>query len=285
MSIHRVETYRSPAANLPAFAIAYQPIVNLPSRRVVAYEALVRGPGGISYPQLIAGMNARTLRSFHRHTAEEAIRCAVALGLAKRKASLTVNLQPDLDPDAVNAEFLRAAAIRHGLPIDRIVVELTEDHKLTLLQVHEILNRNKAAGFASAMDDFGAGYSGLTSLVECRPEILKLDRALVSAIDRHQIKQKIVGAFVRVCNSLQMMLIAEGVETIEECRILRRLGVKIMQGYLFSRPVIAELPRFDQCKPMRALRNFGRRKSQADSGLHVITWNSSGVIIPQAKTA
>ena len=271
--------------NLPSFTIAYQPIVNVPSRRVVAYEALTRGANGASFLQLVAEMDPETQRRFHRRTAEESIRGAVALGLSRRNASLTLNLQPDLHPDALNTEFLRSAAVRHGLSPSRIVVELTEDHRLTLPQLRELLNRNKAAGFISAMDDFGAGYSGLTYLAECRPDILKLDRALICDIDASDAKQKIVGAFARVCKALHMVFMAEGVETLDECRTLRRLGVTIMQGYLFSRPVIGALPRFEDFMLNRSTKGLGRRNLLADSGLRVYNWDGTAWITPQAESA
>jgi len=282
MSIHILSHYRSHAPNLPPFAIAYQPIVNLPARRVVAYEALVRGVGNVSYPDLIAGMDPDTLYAFHRCIADETIRCAVDLGLSERKASLTINIHPDLDPRALRPDELRAMAIRHGLPVSRILIELTEDHRLTLPQLHEILNRNKAAGFATAMDDFGCGYSGLASLAECRPDILKLDRALVKDIDNNEVKQKIVGAFVRVCQSLRMVLIAEGIETLDECRMLRHLGIKFMQGYFFSRPVIGSLPRFEECNGEQPIANYGRKKSQMDSAFVVISWNENTTAVKTA---
>jgi EAL domain-containing protein (putative c-di-GMP-specific phosphodiesterase class I) len=265
---------------LPQFTIAYQPIVNVPARRVVAYEALCRGGHGTSYPQMVASMDRPTLQLFQRHIADDAIRRAVALGLAHRNASLTLNLQPDLHPDALNAEFIRVAAARHGLPHNRIVVELTEDHHLQLSDLRELLKRNKAAGFVSAVDDFGAGYSGLTHLTECRPDILKLDRALITDINDHLVKQKIVGAFVRVCKALRMVLVAEGIETLEECRTLRRLGITLMQGYFFSHPVIGALPRFEECVVAQSMKDLGRRSRQEDSQLRVYGWSSMHLTPP-----
>lgn len=282
MSIHVLSQYRTHSHKLPPFAIAYQPIVNLPARRVVAYEALVRGVDGANYPQMVASMDQETLYSFHRCIAEESIRCAVELGLSERKASLSINLSPDLDPYALTPDELREMAVRHGLPVKRILIELTEDHRLTMPQLREILNRTKAAGFATAMDDFGCGYSGLASLAECRPEILKLDRALVKGIDDNEVKQKIVGAFVKVCQSLRMVLIAEGVETLDECRMLRHLGIRFMQGFFFSGPVLGSLPRFEECTGEQSRSNYGRRKGQMDSAFVVISWNEA---TPPAKTA
>ena len=271
-------------SGLPPFAIAYQPIINVPARRVAAYEALVRGQQGISYPQLVADLDAPTLRRFHHKAVEETIRCAVELGLRERKASLTINLLPDRHPEALHAEFVRECALRHGLPVDRIILELTEDHHLNLSELQQMLAENRHAGFASAMDDFGAGYSGLTALVEARPEVLKLDRELIRNIDCSEPRQRIVGAFVRVCQSLAMTLVAEGVETLGECRRLRQCGIKYMQGYFFSRPVVYQLPRFEQCLGCQSIETFKGRRRAEDSGLW-ITPRGDEAFTLQAKTA
>ena len=273
------------AITIPPFAIAYQPIVNVPARRVAAYEALVRGPQGISYPQLVAGMDAATLRIFHHQAAEEAIGRAVALGLAERNASLTINILPDRDPDALNARSIRELAQFYGLPVNRIILELTEDHHLSLAHLAELLGENRAAGFVSAMDDFGAGYAGLTALVDCRPDVLKLDRALIRDIDHSDAREKVVGAFVKVCQALGMTLVAEGVETLEECRKLRTLGIKYMQGFFFSKPVINALPRFEQCIGVHSAEPFRGRKKVEDSGIYVQPWPERDLITLQAKSA
>jgi EAL domain-containing protein (putative c-di-GMP-specific phosphodiesterase class I) len=231
----------------PAFSTAYQPIVNVPARRVVAYEALVRGENNQSYPQLIAGMDIDQLRAFNRRAASLAISTAVQLGLAERKSSLTLNMPPDLDPKALDPAFVREVAARFGLAPDRIILEVTEDQRVALGDLKGLICRMRSSGFAVAMDDFGAGYNGLTALVECRPEILKLDRDLIRDIDHHVARERVVKAFVRLAAALRITLIAEGVETLGECRALRRLGICYMQGYFFSRPVLNQLPRFEEC--------------------------------------
>lgn len=227
---------------LPRINVAFQPIVNLQSRTTTAFEALVRGPQGQSYPELVTGMDEATLRLFDCHAAAEAIRRAVKLELGKQGASLCINVLPDLHPQGLNAYFVRDAAQFYGLPINKIVLEMTENHHLSMDGLNKVLCLNRELGFVTAMDDFGAGYCGLTALVECRPEILKLDRALVRSIDTSVARQKIVGAFVGFCSSMQIVLVAEGVETEGEAQMLTRLGIHLMQGYLFSRPITNRLP-------------------------------------------
>jgi EAL domain-containing protein (putative c-di-GMP-specific phosphodiesterase class I) len=197
---------------------------------------------GTPYPELTAHLNTAALRAFHRRTAEHAIRRAAQLGLADLNASLCVNLQPDLHPDALDAEFVANVAKSCGLTPGNFLLEFTEDHRLPIPEYKQLLQRNKDAGFATGMDDFGAGYSGLSALVECRPEVLKLDRALVKGIDTSDTRQKIVHAFANCCKALDMRLIAEGIETREESEMLRALGITHMQGYLFSRPIVDTLP-------------------------------------------
>lgn len=228
--------------NLPPYVIAYQPIVDVARRSIVAYEALTRGVDGTPYPQLVANLSTAAVRAFHRRTAETSIRRAAELGLLDLQASLSINLRPDLHPDALNADFIAGVARSCGLTPGNILIEFTEDHRLPIPQYRELLERNKQAGFATGMDDFGAGYSGLTALVECRPEVLKLDRALVKGIDTSDTRQKLVQAFANCCKALDMSLIAEGIETCAEAEMVQSLGITHMQGYLFSKPIVDTLP-------------------------------------------
>ena len=230
------------SAQLPEFQIAYQPIVNMRTQRIIAYEALTRGRDGRCFPELVAKMDLATIRRFHRVTACEAIRRAMELGLREMNAALCINMQPDLSENAVNGQFVLDMANRYGMPPGKILLELTEDHRLSLPDLRSLVALNQMAGFVTGMDDFGAGYSGLTMLVECRPEVLKLDRALVRGIDTCDTRSKVVAAFAQISSSLNMILVAEGVETKGECARLQELGIEIMQGYLFSHPVVDALP-------------------------------------------
>ena len=94
----------------------------------------------------------------------------------------------------------------------------------------------------TAIDDFGAGHSGLNMLADFRPDVLKIDMALTRSIQMDHVRTKIAGAIVGLCHELHVSVIAEGIETIEEAVALRALGIRLFQGYLFARPIIEQLP-------------------------------------------
>ncbi|SNS82003.1 EAL domain, c-di-GMP-specific phosphodiesterase class I (or its enzymatically inactive variant) [Granulicella rosea] len=229
-------------STVPAFAIAFQPIVDVANRSVMAYEALTRGVQGVSYPELIASMDSAMRRRFDLATADHMIRRSLELGLLDSDARLCINIEPEIEKGALSAAFIRESTDRHGMPRNRVVLELTENHKVSAEVLRQMMTENENSGFATAMDDFGAGYAGLSMLAECRPQILKLDRALVQGIDHCDTRQKLVRAFANVCQSLGMEMVAEGVETRAEYVKLRRIGIRYMQGYLFARPEVDALP-------------------------------------------
>jgi EAL domain-containing protein (putative c-di-GMP-specific phosphodiesterase class I) len=96
--------------------------------------------------------------------------------------------------------------------------------------------RLRELGYRIAIDDLGAGYAGLSSIVQLQPEIIKLDMALVRGVDADATRQKLVHAMVSLCDEMNIQVIAEGVETPAERDTLSLLGADMMQGYLFAKP-------------------------------------------------
>jgi len=136
-----------------------------------------------------------------------------------------------------------AAARKHAFPLDRLIFEVTEGEQVTDKErLREIFAVYAAQGFRTAIDDFGAGYSGLSLLTEFQPRIIKLDMLLIRDIDRHRARLAIVRAVLSMCRELGIQVIAEGVETIAEYRVLAGLGVTLFQGFLFARPAFESLP-------------------------------------------
>ena len=117
-----------------------------------------------------------------------------------------------------------------------IIVEVTEHEEAHGVDLSPALGRLRAAGHRIALDDGGAGYAGLTRLLELRPEVVKLDRAIIAGIDTDPVRQAMVTAAVAFVAGVGSSLVAEGVETAREEEALRTLGVRVAHGYLFGRP-------------------------------------------------
>ena len=94
----------------------------------------------------------------------------------------------------------------------------------------------------TAIDDFGAGHSGLNMLADFRPDIVKIDMALIRGLDADPVRRAIVRSIVSLCEELAISVIAEGIETLEEAVTLRALGVRLFQGFLLARPAVEQMP-------------------------------------------
>jgi EAL domain-containing protein (putative c-di-GMP-specific phosphodiesterase class I) len=127
--------------------------------------------------------------------------------------------------------------------VENIVFEVLETESLTdqrnLIQYLRII---QDFGFKTAIDDFGAGYSGLNLLVKYQPNYIKLDRELIGNIHQDCVKQSIVSGIQQICKPLAIEIVAEGVETADEFHWLNDAGISIFQGYYFARPAFEALP-------------------------------------------
>ena len=222
------------------FDYAYQPIVDVADRRIFAYEALVRGPEGEGAASVLAQVNERNRYRFDQACRVKAIKTAALLGMNER---ISINFLPNAvyKPEVCIRTTLEAARV-HGFPTERIIFEVTEGERVEDGPwLATILREYKRCGFLTAIDDFGAGYAGLTLLADFTPDIIKLDMALVRAVDTSRSRQAIVRGIVRICQELEIQVIAEGIETAGERDFFLGEGVTLMQGYLFARPAFRAL--------------------------------------------
>ena len=228
------------AEEVAAFSFAYQPIVDAEARRTFAYEALVRGPSGEPASFVLSRLQGTALHVFDRDARVAALRLASRLGL---RSLLSLNFMPGSLhslPDAVDA-MLRAAE-EVAMPVRQLLLEVTEGEIIhDVRHFADRVNAYRASGLRLAIDDFGAGYSGLNLLAEFQPDAIKLDIALVRGIDGHGARQAIVRALIQVCDDLGIEVIAEGVETPAEFHWFQDRGVRLFQGYLFGRPAFEAL--------------------------------------------
>ena len=150
-----------------------------------------------------------------------------------RTACSSVNLHPEdlLDPSL----FSEGAPLRQ-FP-NRVVLEITE--RAALDDVTDIKGRVEVLRFNSfriAVDDLGAGYAGLASFAALEPEIVKIDMSLVRGVDESIVRQRLVKSIAQLCRDMEILVVAEGVETKGEHEMLAKLGCDLLQGYLFAKP-------------------------------------------------
>jgi len=225
----------------PCFTFAFQPIVDTKAREVLSYEALIRGSSDQPAHRILEQVPVERMHLFDEKARMQAISLATRLGIG---CDLNLNLLPRSlysSPTAILSTM--DAANRHHLPITRIVLEVTEGEIIAdTTHFASLINEYRGLGLKVAIDDFGAGYSGLNLLVNFQPDQIKLDMFLVRGIEAHGPRQAIVRAIDQACRDLGIDVIAEGVETIAEYEWLANQGVRLFQGYLFAKPGFESFP-------------------------------------------
>lgn len=226
------------------FTMAFQPIVNVNTRTVFAQEALVRGLNQEPAGQIFRNVNESNQYRFDQVCRVKAVELAARLQIP---SFISINFMPNAvyRPELCIQSTLEAAD-KYGFSVNRIIFEFTEGEQvLDHGHLRDIVDHYKTRGFMTAIDDFGAGYSGLNLLAEIQTDLVKLDMALIRNVDQDKRRRAIVRGTLQVCQELGIQLIAEGVETYAELETLRDLGVELFQGYYFAKPAfqaIADIP-------------------------------------------
>ena len=230
------------------FTMAFQPIVDCRTESIFGYESLVRGLQGESAQSVISRVHRGNRYAFDRACRVKAISLAAKLGL---QSVLSINFLPNAiyDP-ALCIRTTLVAARANNFPIAKILFEFTEAEQVVdSEQLKNIVNYYQAQGFKTAIDDFGSGFSGLNLLADFQTSVVKFDMDLIRNIHEDPIRQTIVTHSFRMLEELNITPLAEGVETREEMHWLWDLGIGLMQGYFFAKPVFEYLPGVDwsQC--------------------------------------
>ncbi|MCB1325606.1 MAG: EAL domain-containing protein [Spirochaetales bacterium] len=221
--------------------MAFQPIVHLETRTIYSYEALVRGPAGEGAGWVLGRVDDANRYQFDQSCRVRAIELAARLGVATH---LNINFLPNAvyRPETCIRATVEASD-RFSFPVERLIFEVTESEPMQEPgHVRNIFQEYRNRGILTAIDDFGAGFSGLNLLADFQPDMLKLDMALVRNVHEQKARTAIIAGVVATCRSLDILLVAEGVETKEELTRLRDLGIEYFQGYLFAKPEFEGLP-------------------------------------------
>jgi len=219
----------------------YQPIVDMDQASIMGYEALTRGPANsrLEGPDLLFALSDSVHLSSELDSLclREAVRNA--RGFDPTKKLFLNSLSEGLEARGFKSGGLLQALGGTPLQPRNLVLEISER---TAIVDFEVFGRDLAQirrlGFLVAIDDVGTGYSSLQAISEVQPDFIKVDISLIKNIHRSLIKQELVRSLLQVAVSFGAKVIAEGIETLEECRALRRCGVRYGQGFYFARPAL-----------------------------------------------
>jgi len=222
-----------------AIKSVYQPIVKLRDGGVFGYEALTRCPEGSLFEGPLAlfkfAEKSNMALALDRLARETAIRHSPSLG-SVQKIFINVTMSIVHDPHFVSGQTVRWLHDK-GLYPGQVVFELTERSSIDDFEAaKKILAHYRTQGYEIAIDDAGAGYSSLQSIVELNPDYIKVDRSLVSLADKDEMKKHMLRTFVRFAKKMNIRTVAEGIERPEELRLIRSMGFDYAQGYLIGRP-------------------------------------------------
>jgi len=223
-----------------AFTSHFQPIVDLSSGEIYGYEALLRGvkSDGTTIPPGVLLDTARRgdmIFYLDRAARETALKTAAVKRIEKK---VFINFLPTA---IYNPKNCLLDTVRWAMQLEfdpkNIVFEVVETEKMSDTEhLKKILDFYKSHGFMVALDDVGSGYSSLSMLSRIEPDIIKIDREIISGIDSNSFKQSIFGALMKVASDHGITVLAEGVETMPEAEWIMDSGAHLAQGYFWGKP-------------------------------------------------
>ncbi|HZI19842.1 MAG TPA: EAL domain-containing protein [Pyrinomonadaceae bacterium] len=249
MQLLQIETDLRRAIDRKEFFLDYQPIVSLASGEIRSLEALVRWrhpERGVVSPAEFIPVAEETgliipLGQWVLNEACRQMRDWQSRGVPRGQITVSVNLSGRQFSQSDLLEQVGAALHEAGLPAGSLKLEITESMVMENVETAiAVLGQLRALGVELSIDDFGTGYSSLSYLHRFPINTLKIDRSFVTRMTDNTENAEIVRTIVTLARSLEMDVVAEGVETVAQLRQLRALDCDFGQGYLFSRPVAAE---------------------------------------------
>jgi len=217
----------------------FQPIISLQNGSIIGYEALSRGPKNsfLQYPDKLFAVAEKNniLWDLEYLCRKKAIEKACLMEINK---FLFINVDPLIIKDEkFKKGFTKEFLHQYNISPESIIFEITERTAIEdYTSFKAALNNYVDQGYKIAIDDTGAGYSGLKMLSQVKPHYIKIDMDLIRDIDKDTFKQALIKCFVTLSEVTNMKLIAEGIETLEELITLINMGVYAGQGYFIQRP-------------------------------------------------
>ena len=220
--------------------VLFQPIFEIvdDSIRMHSLECLSRGPRGSAFEKadaLFRMIRERDLEAdIDRRCIETALDEAV---MFPHSMPMHINIHASTIADDLElVDFIAWSARAHEIDLQRIVIDIVDDHPAYATRLRRGLQSLREAGISLALDDIGSGHSSLQMILECRPDYFKIDRHLIAGINDDPFKQALVRSLVVLGNEVGARVVAEGVELGRELMTIRSLGINLVQGFLLAVP-------------------------------------------------
>ncbi len=221
----------------------FQPIVSVKKKLVIGFEALSRGISSVGAdplpPRLLFDTAEREglTTDLDRLCRAKAFESFGAFNYNPERYLLTVNIDPSiLDEGTVGSNHLRELVRSLGMQPGKVLIEIIESKIRNIEVLKKFVALYRVYGFLIALDDIGSGLSNLDRISIIKPDILKIDKSLVQNAAGQYHSSEIVKSLVALAHRTGSLVIAEGVETIDEAVIALELGVDMLQGYYFAEP-------------------------------------------------
>ena len=218
--------------------VEFQPIYSLNTKKIIGLEALARGDykGEVISPYFLFtyAKDTGSVLDVDRLCREKAMS---AFAKDKAAPSLFVNFETSVLNDVTpgNGEILKTAS-ENGLSPESVVIELNESHVKDSYDLMMFVDFYRSKGFLIALDNVGTGLDTMNRIMMVNPDIIKIDRAIVSNIDSNGYNQEVFKSIINTAKQIGAMTVAEGVETVDEVITCMLMGVDYFQGFYFSRP-------------------------------------------------
>ncbi len=231
------------------FQVYLQPQINLKTMKIASAEALARKfdeNGKMQFPDTFIPFYEKEniIHYMDQYIFSEVCKLITKWDKDTKaiKIKIAVNLSRLTLQQAGIVKFFKQICKEHSINPNRIIIEITESIQLIdKEQLAAITSEFLAAGFELSLDDFGAGYSNLTLLVDTKFDEIKIDKGLVDSILDNERTQRMIKYSRDICTALDVTVsVAEGIETNEQCEIIKKMGFDKGQGYLFDRPLPVE---------------------------------------------
>jgi EAL domain-containing protein (putative c-di-GMP-specific phosphodiesterase class I) len=227
-----------------SIATLFHPIVSVKKKRIFAYEALSRGvahDGRILPPDQLFPMAGATGTSLEldRLCRRKALENFIPLSESDGESLLSINIDSSVIGVSINSNHLLNAVKKAGIDPSFVIIEILESNVRDMDVLIDFVKRYRDNNFLIAIDDIGSGFSNLERVIMLQPDVIKIDRSLVSGIDENFYKREVVRSIASLAHGIGSVIIAEGIETREEAITCLELGSDYLQGFLFSRPLKA----------------------------------------------